>query len=211
MNKPEELSKVLDALTKIQGEFNNDGKQVSIADLVVLAGNAGVEHAAKAAGHEVKVPFVGGRADASQEQTDVVSFAALEPAADGFRNYFKPTHKVSAEEMLVDKAQLLTLSIPEMTALIGGFRSININYDGSEHGVFTNQPGALTNDYFVHLLDLSTTWRSVNDAQDAFEGRDRKTGETKWKGTRADMIFGSNSELRAWLRYMVPLMQKANS
>lgn len=196
-NNPARLSKVLDALEKIQAEFNASGKYVSIADLIVLAGNVGIETAAKNAGHSITVPFSQGRTDASQEQTDVDSFAVLEPQADGFRNYAKRKFSVNAEELLVDKAQLLTLTAPEMTVLIGGLRVLNSNYDGSKHGVFTNRPESLTNDYFVNLLDLNTTWKSVSDHQDVFEGRDRKTGELKWTGTRVDLIFGSNSELRA--------------
>ncbi len=196
-NNPSRLSKVLDALEKIQAEFNASGKYVSIADLIVLAGNVGIETAAKNAGHSITVPFSQGRTDASQDQTDVDSFAVLEPQADGFRNYAKRKFSVNAEELLVDKAQLLTLTAPEMTVLIGGLRVLNSNYDGSKHGVFTNRPESLTNDYFVNLLDLNTTWKSVSDHQDVFEGRDRKTGELKWTGTRVDLIFGSNSELRA--------------
>jgi len=157
----------------------------------------GIEQAAKNAGYDVELPFTPGRTDASQEQTDVESFAALEPKADGFRNYVKTKYSVTAEEMLVDKAQLLTLTAPEMTVLIGGMRVLDTNFDQSKHGVFTNRPQTLTNDFFVNLLDIGTTWRSTTDAQDVFEGRDRKTGAIKWTGTRADLIFGSNSELRA--------------
>ncbi|ULQ51523.1 catalase/peroxidase HPI [Flavihumibacter fluvii] len=200
VNNPEQLSKVLQILESIQKEFNSaqsGGKQVSIADLIVLAGCAGVEQAAKNAGHEVKVPFMPGRADASQEQTDVESFAVLEPKADGFRNFLKARYTVSAEEMLVDKAQLLTLTAPEMTVLIGGMRALNTNFDNSQHGVFTRRPEALTNDFFVNLLDLETKWNATSDAQDVFECHDRKTGERRWTGTRVDLIFGSNSELRA--------------
>lgn len=200
VNNPNQLAKVLQTLEGIQKEFNNaqtGGKQVSLADLIVLAGCAGIEKAAKNAGHDVKVPFSPGRADASQEQTDVESFAVLEPAADGFRNYFKPKHKTTAEEMLIDKAQLMTLTAPEMTALLGGMRVLNTNFDNSKHGVFTNRPEALTNDFFLNLLDLNTTWKATSDAQNVFEGRDHATGELKWTGTRADLIFGSNSELRA--------------
>lgn len=196
-NNPAELAKVLKTLEGIQKEFNGGGKTVSLADLIVLGGCAAVEKAAKDAGHEVKVPFTPGRADASQEQTDVESFDALEPGADGFRNYFKPKHKASAEEMLVDRAQLMTLTAPEMTVLVGGMRALNANFDHSKHGVFTKKPGTLTNDFFVNLLDLGTTWKATSDAQTEFEGRDRKTGEVKWTGTRVDLIFGSNSELRA--------------
>jgi catalase-peroxidase len=170
---------------------------VSLADLIVLAGCAGVEKAAKNAGHEVKVPFIPGRVDASQEQTDVDSFEVLEPAADGFRNYVKGHHKAAAEALLVDKAQLLTLTAPEMTVLVGGLRVLNANYDGSKHGVFTSKPETLSNDFFVNLLDLGITWSATSDSQTVFEGRVRKTGEIRWTGTRVDLIFGSNSELRA--------------
>lgn len=194
VNKPAQLKKVLAALEGVQ---KGAGKKVSLADLIVLAGCAGIEQAAKNAGHNITVPFTPGRVDATQEQTDVESFEALEPAADGFRNYFNPKHKTTAEQMLLDRAQLLTLTAPEMTVLLGGMRVLGCNYDGSQHGVFTKHAGALTNDFFVNLLDLGTTWRSTTDAQDVFEGRDRKTGAVKWTGTRADLIFGSNSELRA--------------
>jgi len=197
VNNPTQLAKVLKTLEEIQKEFNTGGKQVSLADLIVLAGCAGVEKAAKSTGQDVKVPFTPGRADATQEQTDVESFAVLEPEADGFRNYFKPKHATTAEEMLVDKAQLLTLTAPEMTALVGGMRVLNTNFDQSKHGVFTKRAEALTNDFFVNLLDFNTTWKATSDAQNVFEGRDRKTGEVKWTATRADLIFGSNSELRA--------------
>jgi catalase-peroxidase len=200
VNNPTQLSKVLLALEGIQKDFNAaqaDGKQVSIADLIVLAGNAGVEKAAKNAGHTITVPFTAGRADASQEQTDTTSFAVLEPQADGFRNYAKTQYTISAENLLIDKAQLLTLNVPEMTVLVGGMRVLNTNFDYSQNGVFTKQQEALTNDYFVNLLDLGTTWKSTSDAQDLFEGRNRTTGELKWTGTRVDLIFGSNSELRA--------------
>lgn len=198
-NNPAQLAKVLEVLEGIQKEFNvaGAGKQVSIADLVVLAGNAGVEQAAKDAGHDISVPFIAGRTDASQEQTDVASFAALEPGADGFRNYFKNYHKASAEEMLIDKAQLLSLTAPEMTVLIGGLRALATNYDGSAYGIFTKRPGVLTNDFFLNLLDMGITWRATSDEQHFFEGRNRRTGEVKWTGTRVDLIFGSNSELRA--------------
>jgi len=194
VNKPAQLKKVLAALEGVQKDA---GKKVSLADLIVLSGCAGIEQAAKNAGHNITVPFTAGRVDATQEQTDVESFEPLEPAADGFRNYFNPKHKTTAEQMLLDRAQLLTLTAPEMTVLLGGMRVLGCNYDGSQHGVFTQRPGALTNDFFVNLLDLGTTWRSTTDAQDVFEGRDRKTGAVKWTGTRADLIFGSNSELRA--------------
>lgn len=193
-NNPAQLAKVLATLEGIQKEF---GKPVSMADLIVLAGCVGIEQAAKNAGYDVKVPFTPGRTDATQEQTDVESFAVLEPNADGFRNYFKNKHTASAEEMLIDKAQLLTLTAPEMTVLVGGMRVLNTNFDGSQHGVFTKRPEALTNDFFTNLLDLGTKWRAASDAQDVFEGRDRKTGDVKWTGTRVDLIFGSNSELRA--------------
>src|SRR6185436_9710266 len=184
----------------IQKEFNDGqsgGKRVSLADLIVLAGCAGVEKAAKDAGHDVAVPFTAGRADASQEQTEVHSFQYLEPQADGFRNYKKGHHRTPAEEMLVDKAQLLTLTAPEMTVLVGGMRVLGTNWDGSQHGVFTDRPGTLTNDFFVNLLDFGTTWKATSDAQDVFEGSDRTTGAAKWTATRADLVFGSNSELRA--------------
>ncbi|MCL4471616.1 MAG: catalase/peroxidase HPI [Gammaproteobacteria bacterium] len=196
-NQPEQLAKVLGKLEGIQSEFNASGKKVSMADLIVLAGCAGVEDAAKKAGHAVTVPFTPGRMDASQEQTDVGSFAVLEPIADGFRNYQKAKYAVSAEELLLDKAQLLTLSAPEMTVLVGGMRALNANVGQSQHGVFTQRPGALTNDFFVNLLDMSTSWKPVADAEDVFEGCDRKTGEVRWTGTRVDLIFGSNSQLRA--------------
>ncbi|MBK8587491.1 MAG: catalase/peroxidase HPI [Bacteroidetes bacterium] len=197
VNNPAQLASVLKTLEGIQKEFNASGKTVSLADLIVLAGCAGIEKAAKHAGHDVKVPFTPGRADTTQELTDVESFAILEPAADGFRNYFTPMHATSAEEMLVDKSQLLKLTAPEMTVLLGGMRVLNTNFDNSKHGVFTKRSEALTNDYFVNLLDLNTTWKATTDAQNVFEGRDRKTGEVKWTGTRVDLIFGSNSELRA--------------
>jgi catalase-peroxidase len=200
VNRPAQLAKVLKALEGVQAEFNqaaSNGRQVSLADLIVLAGNAGVEQVAKAAGHNVTVPFAPGRTDASQEQTDVASFAGLEPVADGFRNYQKAGLTVPAEVVLIDKAQLLTLTAPEMTVLIGGLRAININADGSTHGVFTDQPGVLTNDFFVNLLDMSTQWTAVSEAKDVYEGRDRKTGAVKWTGTRVDLVFGSHSVLRA--------------
>lgn len=196
-NNPSQLSKVLDKLEAIQKEFNATGKTISLADLIVLGGCAGVEQAAKNAGHNITVPFTPGRADASAEQTDVESFAVLEPKADGFRNYKKHGHMVATEEMLIDKAQLLSLTAPEMTALVGGMRVLNTNYDNSKHGVFTNKPETLTNDFFVNLLDFGTTWKAVNDSKEVFEGRDRKTNEVKWTATRVDLIFGSNSELRA--------------
>lgn len=196
-NNPAQLAKVLKALEAIQKDFNTGGKQVSLADLIVLGGCAGIEKAASNAGYDVTVPFTPGRTDASQEQTDVDAFAVLEPTADGFRNYMKKKYTVSAEEMLVDKAQLLTLTAPEMTVLVGGLRVLNANYDKSKLGVFTNRPETLTNDFFVNLLDLGTTWKGISGSTDVFEGRDRKTGESKWTATRVDLIFGSNSELRA--------------
>ncbi|MFX3626107.1 MAG: catalase/peroxidase HPI [bacterium] len=200
VNNPEELDKILNILESIQKDFNNsqsDGKQVSIADLIVLGGSAAVEKAAKDAGYSITVPFTAGRTDASQEQTDVESFSALHPLADGFRNFESKYNQVSAEEALVDKAQLLTLTAPEMTVLVGGMRVLNANFDKSRHGVFTKSPETLTNDFFVNLLDMSTTWKAVSDDDKVFEGRNRKTGELKWTGTRVDLIFGSNSELRA--------------
>ncbi|MCB6088641.1 catalase/peroxidase HPI [Flavobacterium psychrophilum] len=196
VNNPIQLSKVLDALKEIQVTFNNAqsiGKQVSIADLIVLTGCLGIEKAAK----NIKVPFTPGRTDALQEQTDVASFAVLEPEADGFRNYMKTQYTVSAEEMLIDKAQLLTLTAPELTVLIGGLRVLDVNFNQSKNGLFTNRSGELTNDFFVNLLDFGTTWKASSESQDIFEGRNRKTGELKWTGTRVDLIFGSNSELRA--------------
>lgn len=200
VNNPAQLSKVLDTLENIQKAFNaaqTGGKQVSLADLIVLGGCVGIEQAAKNAGHAVTVPFSPGRADASQEQTDVASFAVLEPEADGFRNYAKARYTLSAEEMLIDKAQLLTLTAPEMTVLIGGMRVLNTNFDQSQHGVFTKHAEALSNDFFINLLDIRTTWKAASDVQDVFEGHDRTTGELRWTGTRVDLIFGSNSELRA--------------
>ncbi|MDN3204550.1 catalase/peroxidase HPI [Algoriphagus sp. C2-7] len=199
VNNPEQLGKVLGVFEGIQSDFNasSGAKKVSLADLIVLGGSVGIEMAAKKAGHTVTVPFTPGRTDASQEKTDVESFAALEPAADGFRNYFKPKHSASAEEMLVDKAQLLGLTAPEMTALVGGMRVIGTNYDGSSHGVFTEKPGALTNDFFKNVLDLGIQWVPADSGKHAFIGSDRKSGDFKWTGTRVDLIFGSNSELRA--------------
>ena len=200
VNQPAQLKTVLQTLEGIQKEFNSaqsKGKRVSLADLIVLGGCAGVEQAAKNAGHDVTVPFTPGRTDASQEQTDVEAFAVLEPAADGFRNYLKTRYTVSAEELLVDRAQLLTLTAPEMTVLVGGMRVLNTNFGQSRHGVFTKRPEALTNDFFVNLLDMGTTWKASSEADDVFEGRDRATGELKWTGTRVDLVFGSNSQLRA--------------
>jgi catalase-peroxidase len=200
VNEPAKLARVLKTLEGIQSEFNSaasDGKKISLADLIVLAGCAGVEEAAKKAGFEVTVPFTPGRMDARQEQTDTASFAVLEPVADGFRNYLKTKFPVSAEELLVDRAQLLTLTAPEMTVLIGGMRVLNTNYGQSQHGVFTKRPGTLTNDFFVNLLDMGTEWKATSEDKDVFEGRDRATGELKWTGRRVDLIFGSNSQLRA--------------
>ena len=199
VNQPAQL-KTVQTLDGIQEEFNaaqSDGKRVSLADLIVLAGCAGVEQAARNAGHDVTVPFAPGRADTSQEQTDVDSFAVLEPTADGFRNYLKTKYAVSAEKLLVDRAQLLTLTAPEMTVLIGGMRVLNANFGASQHGVFTTRPETLTNDFFLNLLDMRTTWTATSEEEDVFEGRDRATGELKWTGTRVDLIFGSNSQLRA--------------
>jgi catalase-peroxidase len=199
-NDPVQLAKVLKVLTKIQKSFNGTtkgGKKVALADLIVLAGCAAVEAAAKAAGYDIDVPFTPGRTDASQTQTDVESFAVLEPQADGFRNYQKRAFTVSAGEMLVDKAQLLTLSAPEMTVLVGGLRVLGVNAGQSKHGVFTKQVGTLTNDFFINLLDMGTVWKPMSDAGDLFEGRDRATGDLKWTATRVDLVFGSNSQLRA--------------
>jgi catalase-peroxidase len=204
VNNPHELSKVLKTLEKIQKGFNTKNKIVSLADLIVLGGCAGIEKAAKNAGQKITVPFTPGRGDASQEQTDTYSFGLLEPKADGFRNYIikkinkssnKPT--VTAEEMLVDRAQLMKLTAPEMTVLVGGMRVLNTNFDGSKHGMFTKKPGTLTNDFFINLLDMKTTWKETSKEEVLFEGRDRKSNKVKWTGTRADLIFGSNSQLRA--------------
>ena len=200
VNQPDQLAKVLTTLEGIQSKFNSaqsGGKKVSLGDLIVLAGCAGVEQAAKKAGHDVKVPFTPGRMDASPEQTDVDSFAVLEPIADGFRNYLKGEYPVSAEELLVDRAQLLTLTAPEMTVLVGGLRVLTTNFGQTKHGVFTKRPETLTNDFFVNLLDMGTEWKAVSDAKDVFEGCDRKTGQVEWTGTRVDLVFGSNSQLRA--------------
>ena len=200
VNQPAQLAKVLKTLEGIQSAFNSaqsGGKKVSLADLIVLAGCAGVEQAAKNAGHKVTVPFTPGRMDASQEQTDVNSFAVLEPKADGFRNYQKTRYAVPAEELLLDKAQLLTLTAPEMTVLVGGMRVLKTNFGGSQHGVFTKRPETLTNDFFVNLLDMGTEWKAVSKDADVFQGHDRKTGKVKWTGTCVDLIFGSNSQLRA--------------
>ena len=197
VNNPKQLSKIIKVLEKIQKEFNKKNKIVSIADLIVLGGSVGIEKAAKAAGKKIKVPFIPGRGDASQDQTDIHSFSLLEPQADGFRNYLKGEYSLSAEEMLIDRANLMKLTAPEMTVLLGGMRAINTNFDNSNNGVFTKTPGKLNNDFFINLLDMNTTWKEVSSKEDLFEGRDRKTGKVKWQGTRADLIFGSNSQLRA--------------
>jgi len=200
VNQPAQLGKVLDALEGVQSTFNaaqSGGKQVSMADLIVLGGAAAIEEAARRAGHDVSVPFTAGRGDAMQDQTDIESFAVLEPMADGFRNYLKSDFVVSAEELLLDKAHLMTLTAPEMTALVGGMRVLNANSDGAQHGVFTDRPESLTNDFFVNLLDMATEWKPVSEAEDVFEGTDRTSGDVKWTGTRVDLIFGSNSQLRA--------------
>jgi catalase-peroxidase len=200
VNEPAELANTVKILENIQRDFNNTasgGKKVSLADVIVLAGCAGIEQAAKNAGYNVEVPFTPGRMDALQEQTDGASFAVLEPLADGFRNYMKDNISMAAEAMLVDKAQLLTLTAPEMTVLIGGMRVLNTNFGQSKHGVFTKKPETLTNDFFINLLDMSIEWKAISDARDLFEGRDRSTGEVKWTGTRVDLIFGSNAQLRA--------------
>lgn len=199
VNNPKQLAKVLGVYEKIQADFNasHGAKKVSLADLIVLAGDAAIEKAAANAGYEIEIPFVPGRMDAVQEQTDVESFAVLEPMADGFRNYLKTQYTLSTEELLVDKAQLLTLTAPEMTVLVGGMRSLAANYDGSEHGIFSENPAALSNDFFVKLLDMRTEWAPVDDTKEVFEGKDRKSGKVIYSATRADLIFGSNSELRA--------------
>jgi len=197
VNQPEQLAQVLKTLEGIQAEFNGaqkDGKKVSLADLIVLAGGAAIE---KAAGQGVTVPFTPGRTDASQEQTDVEGFAVMEPFADGFRNYIKTASAVPAEALLVDKAQLLTLTAPEMTALVGGLRVLGANTNGSQHGVFTDRVGTLSNDFFVNLLDMASEWKATSSAKDLYEGRDRKTGAVRWTGTRADLVFGSHAQLRA--------------
>ena len=197
-NEPAQLAKVLTALEGVQAKFNGSGsKQVSMADLIVLVGNVGVEQAAKAAGHDVTVPFAAGRVDAEQEQTDVDSFAVLEPIADGFRNYQKGAYTSSTEELLLDRAQLLTLTAPEMTVLVGGMRAMGANHGGSAAGVLTDRAGALSNDFFVNLLDMATEWSATDETGNHFAGRDRTSGETKWTATRADLVFGSNSQLRA--------------
>jgi catalase-peroxidase len=198
-NNPEQLNKVLTTLEKIQADFNekNKEKKVSMADLIVLGGSAAVEKASKDAGYEVKVPFTPGRMDATQEQTDPASVEVLEPMADGFRNYTKMQYTLPPEALLIDKAQLMTLTAPEMTVLVGGMRALGANYDGSEYGVFTDKPGQLTNDYFVNLLSMDNKWVPTSETKETFVVKDRKTGEDKWNATRVDLIFGSNSELRA--------------
>jgi catalase-peroxidase len=201
VNEPGQLAKVIKTLETIQTEFNGAqagvGKKVSVADLIVLAGGAAIEVAAKNAGVAATVPFTPGRTDATQAQTDVESFAVLEPIADGFRNYLKSRYPVPAEALLIDRAQLLTLTAPEMTVLVGGLRVLGANAGSSQHGVLTQRPGSLTNDYFVNLLDIGTEWKATSDTKELFEGRDRKTGKLKWTGTRVDLLFGSNSQLRA--------------
>ena len=200
VNNPTQLSKVLDTLEKIQKHFNTasqNGTRVSLADLIVLGGTAAIEQAASKAGVKINVPFTAGRTDATQEQTDVESFAVLEPFADGFRNYVKGNKAIITEDLLIDKAQLLTLTAPELTVLVGGLRTLNTNYNGLKQGVFTNNPETLTNDFFVNLLDFGTSWKATSHEQQEFEGRDKITGELKWTATRVDLIFGSNSELRA--------------
>ncbi|MFT4524965.1 MAG: catalase-peroxidase, partial [Bacteroidia bacterium] len=199
VNNPTQLNKVLSKLEEIQTAFNakSGDRKVSMADLIVLGGSTAVEKAAKDAGHDIKVPFTAGRTDATQEQTDVESMAVLEPMADGFRNYLKTRYTFSTEELLVDKAQLLTLTAPELTVLVGGMRSLNANYDGSKHGIFVSDPGVLSNEFFVNLMSMSNSWKATSEDKETFEGKDRETGEVKWTATRADLIFGSNSELRA--------------
>ena len=199
VNQPKQLAKVLDKLRTIQSEFNGNSNKakISLADLIVLAGNTGIEAAAKAAGHSVSVSFAAGRMDASQEQTDVESFELLEPIADGFRNYQKKQYSLSAEELLIDKAHLLTLTAPEMTALVGGLRVIGSNHDNSSLGVLTNRPGQLTNDFFVNLLDMQYSWNATNSDETEFEGKDRSTNKVVWSASRVDLAFGSNSQLRA--------------
>ena len=198
VNNPEQLSKVFKALEKIQKGFNAKKKTVSIADLIVLGGNVGIEKAAKSAGKKINMPFIPGRGDATQDQTDVHSFGLLEPQADGFRNYEKGEYPLSAEELLIDRANLMKLTAPEMTVLLGGMRVLNTNFDNSQNGVFTKTPGKLTNDFFVNLLDMNTTWKEISDKENLFQGSDRKTGKVKWQGTRTDLIIGSNSQLRAF-------------
>jgi catalase-peroxidase len=197
VNNPVQLTRVLSVLEGIQKEFNSGTKKISLADLIVLAGNAAVEKSAKDAGFDIKVPFTPGRGDATQEQTDVESFQYLEPLADGFRNYRRFNVPASTEAMLIDKAQLLTLTVPELTVLVGGLRALNANYDGSKHGIFTDRPGVLTNDFFVNLLDMRTSWKAMSADKELYLGTDRANGQPKWTATRADLVFGSNSELRA--------------
>ena len=200
VNQPAQLATVIETLEGIQSAFNAaqaGDKMISVADLIVLGGNVAIEQAAQKAGHTVEVPFSAGRGDATQEQTDVDSFAVLEPASDGFRNYLKTQYTLSAEELLIDHAQLLTLTAPEMTVLVGGMRVLNANHGGTQHGVFTKRPETLTTDYFVNLLDMSTEWTPSSEAEELFEGRDRVSGDLKWTGTRVDLVFGSNSQLRA--------------
>ena len=197
VNSPSELSKVLKVYEKIKSGFDKKNKSVSIADLIILGGSAAIEKAASKAGKKVNVPFSPGRGDATQEQTDIHSFSLLEPRADGFRNYSKGKYSISSEEMLIDKANLMKLTAPEMTVLVGGMRVLNTNFNKSNYGVFTKKPESLTNDFFINLLDMDITWKELNKEEELFEGRDRKTGKLKWTGTRADLIFGSNSQLRA--------------
>jgi catalase-peroxidase len=197
VNRPAQLARVLGVLDGIRNRFAAAGRQVSLADLIVLAGNLGVEQAAAAAGHAVEVPFAPGRTDATQDQTDVESFAVLEPVADGFRNYLRAELSVSAEEMLVDKAQLLTLTAPEMTVLVGGLRVLGANYGDAAHGAFTHRPGVMTTDFFVNLLDMGTVWTAQDKAEQLFDGHDRATGARRWTATRVDLVFGANSQLRA--------------
>jgi catalase-peroxidase len=200
VNQPAQLAGVLEKLEAVRAAFNDaqtDGRKVSLADIIIVGGAAAVEAAAKKAGHDIEVPVTLGRTDASQAQTDVASFAVLEPRADGFRNYLKPEYVVSPEEMLIDRAQLLTLTAPEMTVLLGGLRALGANYGNSSHGVFTKRPETLTNDFFVNLLDMRTAWQPAADSEGVFEGRDRTSGELKWTATRVDLVFGSNSQLRA--------------
>ena len=196
-NNPKELSKIIKIYEKIKNGFDKKNKSVSVADLIILGGSVGIEQAAKKAGKKIKVPFTSGRGDATQDQTDIHSFGLLEPRADGFRNFSKGKYSISAEEMLLDRANLMKLTAPEMTVLIGGMRVLNANYNSSKHGVFTKKPGSLNNDFFINLLDMNTTWKEVSEEEELFEGKDRKTGKIKWSGTRVDLIFGSNSQLRA--------------
>ena len=209
VNNSTELSKVIGRLEEVQKSFNGGVKKVSLADLIVLGGGAAIEQAAKAAGHNVVVPFTPGRADASEAQTDVMSFTPLEPTADGFRNYFRPGQRLSPAELLVDRANLLTLSVPEMTVLIGGMRVLNANAGQAKHGVFTNKPGTLSNDFFVNLLDMSTKWNKSSSSEGIYEGVDRTTGKVKWTATPVDLAFGSNSELRALSEFYAEADSKA--